>query len=85
MKSEMPTNAEYLANLLLDLLHDEGIEFKREYTDDGGASIEAMAYYNINCPYKEGDKRAECKSIGPINRDECATCRYKWLTSKVDE
>ena len=42
------TNREYMINLLLDGLESR---LNRVSIDDGGASEEAMIYYNINCPY----------------------------------
>lgn len=55
------TNREYMINLLLDGLESR---LNRVSIDDGGASEEAMIYYNINCPYYAGDKRAYCRSSG---------------------
>lgn len=45
------TNREYMINLLLDGLESR---LNRVSIDDGGASEEAMIYYNINCPCKSG-------------------------------
>ena len=54
------TNREYMINLLLDGLESR---LNRASIDDDGASEEAMIYYNINCPYYAGDKRAYCRKI----------------------
>lgn len=51
--------------------------------DDWGAE-EAVIYYNIACPYFEGDKRSECNDK-EITREVCSECKYKWLDSEVDE
>ena len=71
------TNREYMITLLSD---DDAF-------DDGGASYEAMVYYNINCPYNEGDARAHCcmEDYSFINRDNCFHCKQEWLESEVDE
>lgn len=50
------TNRAYIIYLLLDGLGNEA-DFKREISDDDGASYEAMVYYNIACPYNEDDER----------------------------
>lgn len=71
-KNKMPTNQEYLIAALND-----------EY-DDGGASREAAIYYNVNCPYFDGDSRCECKGKEP-SRDICVICKEKWLDAEVDE
>lgn len=52
--------------------------------DDGGASEEATIYYNIACPYYDGDPRCHCRN-GEINRDTCVACKSEWLDSEVDE
>lgn len=70
------TNREYM----IELLQDEG------FIDDGGASYEAMIYYNVKCPYFYGDKRALCRGdYDAINRETCVKCKEKWLDSEVDE
>jgi hypothetical protein len=87
-ENEKITNAEYVINLLLDPLHDNGIELHNFDIDDGGASEEAMIYYNIACPYFVGDERAECKNNSPLKtatREQCFKCKYNWLTNEVDE
>ena len=57
------TNREYMINLLLDGLESR---LNRVSIDDAGASEEAMIYYNINCPYYAGDKRAYCRKEGSL-------------------
>lgn len=87
-ENEKITNAEYMINLLLYLLHDNDIELHNFNIDDGGASEESMIYYNIACPYYVGDERAECKNNGPLEtatREQCFKCKYDWLTNQVDE
>ena len=87
-ENEKITNAEYMINLLLDLLHDNDIELHNFDIDDGGASEESMICYNIACPYYDGDERAECKNNGPLEtatREQCFRCKYDWLTNQVDE
>ena len=53
------------------------------FIDDSGASYEAMIYYNIRCPYFDGDKRALCHKK-EANRDLCFQCKQKWLDSEVE-
>lgn len=50
------TNREYMINLLLDGLEEDGNTLEMVSFDDCGASEESMIYYNINCPYKEFDE-----------------------------
>lgn len=80
------TNREYMINLLIDGIETNGADFKRMYIDDGGASEEAMIYYNVSCPYFVGDKRGHCdrNSCKP-NRKTCVDCKFEWLDSEVDE
>lgn len=70
------TNKEYIVNLLTD----------ENFIDDGGASWEAMIFYNINCPYRLRDKRAHCyeKEVEEICRDMCVSCKAEWLEKEVD-
>lgn len=85
---EKITNAEYMINLLMDFLDENGIEFHRFSIDDGGASEEAMIYCNVDCPYYASDSRCECNDIGPgetPSRKMCSECKYKWLASEADE
>ncbi len=78
------TNREYMINLLLDGLEEDGNTLERVSFDDCGASEESMIYYNINCPYKEFDKRCHC--IGKrANREICTACKWEWLDQLVDE
>lgn len=54
--------------------------------DDGGATEEAVIYYNIDCPYMEGDQRGECEKLGKdIGWETCTECKTKWLDSEPDE
>ena len=78
------TNREYMINLLLDGLESR---LNRVSIDDGGASEEAMIYYNINCPYYAGDKRAYCRKEGSLvsSREVCVDCKAHWLEQEVDE
>ena len=78
------TNREYMINLLLDVLESR---LNRVSIDDGGASEEAMIYYNINCPYYAGDKRAYCRKEGSLvsSREVCVDCKAHWLEQEVDE
>lgn len=81
------TNREYMINLLLDGLEENGKHLNRVSIDDAGASEEAMIYYNINCPYYAGDKRAYCRKEGSLvpSREVCAACKAHWLEQEVDE
>ena len=73
-----------MINLLLDGLEEDGNTLERVSFDDCGASEESMIYYNINCPYKEFDKRCHC--IGKRdNREICTACKWEWLDQPVDE
>lgn len=78
------TNREYMINLLLDGLEENGKEFQRVTFDDGGSSEEAMIHYNIHCPYYNGDQRAHCNNRHEINRETCVTCKMEWLDLEVD-
>ena len=69
------TNREYMVGLL----SSSGV------VDDGGASYEAMVYYNVNCPYYTGDRRGYCNDGRKINRENCYGCKQEWLDSEVDE
>lgn len=82
------TNREYMINLLLDGLESR---LNRVSIDDGGASEEAMIYYNINCPYYAGDKRAYCRKEGSLVSSRevqyLAMMRYQislWLVEKLE-
>lgn len=76
------TNREYMVGLLQD----------QSFIDDGGASYEAMVYYNVDCPYYSGDERCECEKSdavakgqpNDIDRETCFWCKHKWLDSEVD-
>ena len=56
-----------------------------DYFDDGGATEEAVIYYNIGCPYFCGDSRCHCGESLTINREMCSACKYEWLDMEVDE
>lgn len=61
-------------------------KIKEIYIDDGGATEEAVIHYHINCPYRYGDKRAECHgTLDEPSRDMCVHCKRKWLDKKVDD
>ncbi len=68
------TNREYMAKQLSD----------PDWSDDGGASYEAMVYYNIGCPYFVGDERCHCNGRLPT-RIMCGECKMEWLEAEVDE
>lgn len=67
------TNREYMIALLKNWA----------FVDDGGASYEAMVYYNVACPYAVGDKRAVCREK-PMDRENCYRCKEAWLDDEVD-
>ena len=81
------TNREYMINLLLDGLEENGKTLNRVCIDDGGASEEAMIYYNISCPYYAGDERAYCRNESglSVSREMCTECKTHWLEQEVDE
>ena len=81
------TNREYMINLLLDGLESSGRCLNRVSIDDAGSIEEAMIYYNINCPYYAGDKRAYCRKEGSLvlSREVCVACKAHWLEQEVDE
>lgn len=82
-------------NMAMDLLEGKTKETKikvlktnRDFTvaalqgeyDIGGVTEEAVIYNNINCPYVQGDQRAECEKIGKnIDWETCTECKKKWL------
>lgn len=67
------TNREYITGLLSD----------QDFVDDGGSSYEAMVYYDINCPYFDGDERCLCnKKVD--SRSTCFECKETWLDQEVD-
>lgn len=75
------TNRERMINLLLDGLDKE---LERFVSDDGGASEEVMVYYNINCPYFDGDPRCHCSHTISPTREVCSACKAEWLDSEKD-
>ena len=68
------TNREYMIELLQDA----------SFIDDGGASYESIVYYNVNCPYFDGDDRCKCNTEEE-SREVCFRCKEEWLDSEVDE
>ena len=78
------TNREYIINLLLDGLENEA-DFERVSIDDGGASYEAMVYYNIACPYYDDDERCHCIREEAMTREICYRCKEEWLNSEVEQ
>lgn len=73
----MITNREYMINQLQN----------EDFLDDGGASYEAMLYYNIACPYFYHDERCHCNNIeyDKVTRGICYYCKQEWLDMEVDE
>lgn len=83
------TNLNHMLNLLMDIsdYNEDAEPFERINIDDGGASEEAMVYYNIECPYRSGDDRCHCKDLKvteKISRKMCSDCKYEWLLQEVD-
>ena len=76
------TNAEYIVNMLMGFMEEEGIEFKRESPDDGGASMISAINYNIVCPYYSGDTEARCHVRTVPNEDDCLECKCDWLSKE---
>ena len=73
---EHPTNRDYLVAALADAI------------DDGGASYESVAEYNIDCPYPsysdclnehEGNEYKTIKY-----REGCVRCKLAWLDREYD-
>lgn len=71
-----PTNRDYLIEALTGEI------------DDGGASYEAAARYDIACPY-----RSNCDCLNHIRNvnygekgfeDNCTTCKLSWLNRRFD-
>ena len=81
VRREFMTNRERMINLLLDGLDKE---LERFVSDDGGASEEAMIYYNINCPYFDSDSRCHCSHTISPTREVCSACKTEWLDSEED-
>lgn len=71
-----PTNKDYLIAILTDSI------------DDGGASYEAVAEYNINCPYftcANCLNEHENNEYGTIKYSEgCIRCKLDWLERKYN-
>lgn len=71
-----PTNRDYLIATLTDSI------------DDGGASYESVAEYDINCPYRSS---ADClnehekNEYGTASYNEgCVRCKIAWLERWYD-
>ena len=71
-----PTNKDYLIAVLTDSI------------DDGGASYESVAEYNIDCPYVSS---ADCLNEHEGNeygkaeyREGCLRCKLAWLDREYD-
>lgn len=69
------TNREYMIGLLSS----------RGFVDDGGASYEAMIFYNVECPYYSVDGRGHCSPDGKNQQGKLFACKEEWLDSEVDE
>lgn len=70
-----PTNRDYLIAVLADDI------------DDGGASYEAVAEYNIECPYWDRDCYNEHfnNEYGTAAyREGCVQCKLAWLAREYD-
>ena len=70
------TNRDYLIAVLTDSI------------DDGGASYEAMAEYDIDCPY---NRSADCLNMHEGNeydtkeyKEGCVRCKLAWLDREYD-
>ena len=69
------TNRDYLVAVLTDSI------------DDGGASCESMARYNISCPYTTSDclNEHEGNEYGTKEFDDaCVRCKLAWLDREYD-
>ncbi|MFR2009962.1 MAG: hypothetical protein ACLS49_00385 [Christensenellales bacterium] len=78
-------NINFLINILMDIMEDEGLEFERINIDDGGAKEEAVVHYHIDCPYTGRDERALCVQGKKYCRDVCVECKIQWLLDEVDK
>lgn len=83
------TNREMMISLLLDGAENRNKTLKRalalsKLIDDGGASEEAMIYYNIKCPYCD-EKNCKLKKDEVPNRKTCVMCKVEWLDRKADD
>lgn len=70
------TNKDYLIAVLTDSI------------DDGGASYDSLAKYDIECPYT---RRADCLNDHEGNeydteeyKEGCVRCKLAWLERKYD-
>ena len=72
---ENSTNRDYLIAALTDSI------------DDGGASYESVAEYNIDCPYHSNDclnEHEENVCGTAAYREGCLRCKLSWLNRKYD-
>lgn len=71
-----PTNRDYLIAVLTDSI------------DDGGASYEALAEYNIDCPYTTDSDCINHHENNEYDTKEfkkgCARCKLAWLDREYD-
>ena len=71
-----PTNKDYLICALADAI------------DDGGASYEAVAKYNINCPYYSSveclNEEADNEYGTEAYKEACLKCKLAWLERIYD-
>lgn len=77
-------NINYMINVLMDIMENEGLDFERIDIDDGGASEEAEIHYHLNCPYFSGDERGLCQDGIEPCREQCVNCKMQWLLNEVD-
>ena len=71
-----PTNKDYLIAVLTDSI------------DDGGASYESVAEYDIDCPYVSSadclNKHEQNKYGTNEHREGCVRCKLAWLDREYD-
>ena len=71
-----PTNKDYLIAALTDSI------------DDGGASYESVAEYNIHCPYFSGvnclNEHYENEYGTEDYKKGCISCKLSWLDREYD-
>ena len=71
-----PTNKDYLIEVLTDSI------------DDGGASYESTAKYDISCPYVRTDDCLNAHEMNGYGTDEynngCTRCKMAWLERIYD-
>jgi hypothetical protein len=70
------TNRDYMIAVLTDSI------------DDGGASYESLAKYDIACPYISEDDCLNSHEINGYGTDEynkgCTRCKLSWLEREYD-